>query len=119
MSGNDQIRQLSLDNKHSPSRRRPTFETLKDKIAQLTILIELDTNNKSYQEFKDEMNQEIAQLELMFIYFKTGLAQLYRVAEFLLSLYNTYLENRRLARHDYDYARINLMTALTLEQMKL
>lgn len=41
-------------------------------------LIELDTDNKSYQEIKDEMIQDIAQLVLMIIDYQDGLVQLNR-----------------------------------------
>ena len=51
-------------------------------------LIELDTDNKSYQEIKDEMIQDIAQLVLMIIDYQDGLVQLNRGAEILFNLIN-------------------------------
>ena len=116
MRGRDLIRQLSYDSKHIPKRRRPTLNTLKDKIAELNLLIELDIDNKSYQEIKDEMLQDIAQLELMITDYQDKLAYLNKVAEVLLNLDNADPENRRLAR--YDYAKMNLTPAIKLEQVE-
>lgn len=116
MRGRDLIRQLSHDSKHIPKRRRPTLDTLKEKIAELNLLIDLDTDNKSYQEIKNEMIQDIAQLELMITDYRDKLAYLNKVAEVLLNLNNADPENRRLAR--YDYAKMNLTSAIKLEQVE-
>lgn len=116
MRGRDLIRQLSHDSKHIPKHRRPTLDTLKEKIAELNLLIELDIDNKSYQEIKDEMFQDIAQLELMITDYQDKLAYLNKVAEVLLNLDNADPENRRLAR--YDYAKMNLTAAIALEQVE-
>ncbi|HEM4132181.1 TPA: relaxase/mobilization nuclease domain-containing protein [Streptococcus suis] len=116
MRGRDLIRQVSHDSKHIPKRRRPTLDTLKDKIEELNLLIELDTDNKSYQEIKDEMIQDIAQLELMITDYQDKLAYLNKVAEVLLNLNNADPESRRLAR--YDYAKMNLTPAIKLEQVE-
>lgn len=116
MRGRDLIRQLSHDSKHIPKRRRPTLDTLKEKIAELNLLIELDIDNKSYQEIKAEMLQDIAQLELTIIDSQDKLVYLNKVAEVLLNLDNADPENRRLAR--YDYAKMNLTAAIALEQVE-
>ena len=116
MRGRDLIRQLSHDSKHIPKRRRPTLDTLKEKIAELNLLIDLDTDNKSYQEIKNEMIQDIAQLELTITDYQDKLAYLNKVAEVLLNLDNADPENRRLAR--YDYAKMNLTPAIKLEQVE-
>ncbi|HEM4475868.1 TPA: relaxase/mobilization nuclease domain-containing protein [Streptococcus suis] len=116
MRGRDLIRQLSHDSKHIPKRRRPTLDTLKEKIAELNLLIDLDTDNKSYQEIKNEMIQDIVQLELMITDYQDKLAYLNKVAEVLLNLNNADPENRRLAR--YDYAKMNLTSAIKLEQVE-
>lgn len=116
MRGRELIRQLSHDSKHIPKRRHPTHHTLKDKIAELNLLIELGTDNKSYQEIKDEMIQDIARLELTITDYQDRLTNLNKVAEVLLNLDNSDPENRRLAR--YDYGKMNLTAAITLEQVK-
>ena len=113
MRGRELIRQLTNDSKSIPKRRRPTIDTLKKKIEEITLLIELDTENKSYQEVKDEIVKDIAQLELTITEFQDHIALLNKVAEVLLNLNNNYIESRHLAR--YDYAKMNLTAAIKLE----
>ncbi|HEM3212317.1 TPA: relaxase, partial [Streptococcus suis NT77] len=116
MRGRELIRQLTHDSKHIPKRRRPTMTSLKDKIAELNLLIELDLNNQSYQEVKDELINEIAQLDLTITDLQDKVAHLNKVAEVLLNLNNSDPENRRLAK--YDYAKMNLIPAIKLEEVE-
>ncbi|MCD3393422.1 SAG1250 family conjugative relaxase [Streptococcus equi] len=116
MRGRELIRQLTHDSKYIPKRRRPTMASLKEKIAELNLLIELDINNKSYQEVKDELIKDIAQLDLTITELQDKVAHLNKVAEVLLNLNNSDPENRRLAR--YDYAKMNLTSAIKLNQVE-
>ncbi|HFI0408726.1 TPA: SAG1250 family conjugative relaxase [Streptococcus suis] len=116
MRGRELIRQLTHDSKYIPKRRRPTMASLKEKIAELNLLIELDLNNKSYQEVKDELIKDIAQLDLTITELQDKVAYLNKVAEVLLNLNNSDPENRRLAR--YDYAKMNLTSAIKLKQVE-
>ncbi|HEM3879215.1 TPA: relaxase/mobilization nuclease domain-containing protein, partial [Streptococcus suis] len=116
MRGRELIRQLTQDSKHLPKRRRPTMASLKEKIAELNLLIELDINNKSYQEVKDELIKDIAQLDLTITDLQDKVAHLNKVAEVLLNLNNSDPENRRLAR--YDYGKMNLTPAIKLKQVE-
>ena len=116
MRGRELIRQLTHDSKHIPKCRRPTMASLKEKIAELNLLIELDLNNQSYQEVKDELIKDIAQLDLTITDLQDKVAHLNKVAEVLLNLNNSDSENRRLAR--YDYAKMNLTSAIKLEQVE-
>ena len=116
MRGRELIRQLTHNRKHIPKRRRPTLSSLKEKIAELNLLIELDINNKSYQEVKDELIKDIAQLDLTITELQDKVAHLNKVAEVLLNLNNSDPENRRLAR--YDYANMNLTSAIKLKQVE-
>ncbi|HEM3621160.1 TPA: relaxase/mobilization nuclease domain-containing protein [Streptococcus suis] len=116
MRGRELIRQLTHDSKYIPKRRRPTMTSLKEKIAELNLLIELDLNNQSYQEVKDELINEIAQLDLTITDLQVKFAHLNKVAEVLLNLNNSDPENRRLAR--YDYAKMNLTSAIKLERVE-
>ncbi|MFH0357065.1 SAG1250 family conjugative relaxase [Streptococcus sp. A27] len=116
MRGRELIRQLTQDSKHIPKRRRPTMTSLKEKIAELNFFIELDLNNQSYQEIKDELINEIAQLDLTITDLQDKVAHLNKVAEVLLNLNNSDPENRRLAR--YDYAKMNLTPAIKLEEVE-
>lgn len=116
MRGRELIRQLTHDSKHIPKRRRPTLISLKEKIAELNLLIELDLNNKSYQEIKDELIKDIAQLDLTIMDLQDKVAHLNKVAEVLLNLNNSDPENRRLVR--YEYSKMNLTSAIKLEQVE-
>lgn len=113
MRGRELIRQLTHDSKHIPKRRRPTITGLKEKIAELNLLIELDLNNQSYQEVKDELIKDIAQLDLTITDLQDKVAHLNKVAEVLLNLNNSDPENRHLAR--YDYTKMNLTPTIKLE----
>ncbi|MFH0372451.1 SAG1250 family conjugative relaxase, partial [Streptococcus sp. A22] len=117
MRGRELIRQLTHDSKHIPKRRRPTITSLKEKIAELNLLIELDINNKSYQEVKDELIKDIAQMDLTITELQDKVAHLNKVAEVLLNLNNSDPENRRLAK--YDYASMNLTATITIEHVEL
>ena len=112
--GRDLIRQISHGWKYIPKRRRFNLETNKDKIVELNLLVELDTDNQSYQEIKDAMIQYITQLELKIADYIDRLDYLNKVVEILLNLDNSPPEIRRLAR--YDYLKMNLTSAVTLEQ---
>ena len=116
MRGRELIRQLTPDSTHIPRRRRPTIANLKEKIAEVNLLIELDLNNQSYQEIKDELIKEIAQLDLTITDLQDKVAHLNKVAEVLINLNNSDPENRRLAK--YDYAKMNLTSAIKLEQVE-
>ena len=116
MRGRELIRQLTHDSKYILKHRRPTMASLKEKIAELNLLIELDLNNQSYQEVKDELIKEIAQLDLTITDLADKVAHLNKLAEVLLNLNNSDSENRRLAR--YDYAKMNLTPAIKLEQLE-
>lgn len=82
----------------------------------MNLLIELDLNNQSYQEIKDELIKEIAQLDLTITDLQDKVAHLNKIAEVLINLNNSDPENRRLAK--YDYAKMNLTLAIKLEQVE-
>ena len=116
MRGRELIRQLTHGSTHIPKRRRSTIANLKEKIAEVNLLIELDLNNQSYQEIKDELIKEIAQLDLTITDLQDKVAHLNKVAEVLINLNNSDPENRRLAK--YDYAKMNLTSAIKLDQVE-
>lgn len=82
----------------------------------MNLLIELYLNNQSYQEIKDELIKEIAQLDLTITDLQDKVAHLNKVSEVLINLKNSYPENRRLAK--YDYAKMNLTSDIKLEQVE-
>ncbi|MFI3124789.1 SAG1250 family conjugative relaxase [Streptococcus suis] len=116
MRGRDLIRQLTNDSKTIPKRRRLKLETLKHKIDEINLLIELNIDNKSFQEVKDEIIKDIAQLDLAITNLQDHITYLNRVAEVLINLNNSDPENRRLAR--YDYAKMNLTAGATLRAVE-
>ncbi|HGA1275524.1 TPA: SAG1250 family conjugative relaxase, partial [Streptococcus suis] len=116
MRGRELIRQLTNDSQTISKRKRPTIDTLKKKIEGINLLIELGTENKSYQDIKDEIIKDIAQLDLTITEIQEHIDHLNKVAEVLLNLDNNDIENRRLAK--YDYAKMNLTAAIKLEQVE-
>ncbi|HGI2484331.1 TPA: SAG1250 family conjugative relaxase [Streptococcus agalactiae] len=116
MRGRELIRQLTNDSQTISKRKRPTIDTLKKKIEEINLLIELGTDNKSYQDIKDEIIKDIAQLDLTITEIQEHIDHLNKVAEVLLNLDNNDIENRRLAK--YDYAKMNLTAAIKLEQVE-
>ncbi|HEQ4680527.1 TPA: helical hairpin domain-containing protein, partial [Streptococcus pyogenes] len=116
MRGRELICQLTNDSKSIPKRRRPTIDTLKKKIEEISLLIELDTENKPYQDIKDDIVKDMAQLDLTITELQDHIAHLNKVAEVLLNLNNNDIENRRLAR--YDYAKMNLTAAIKIEEVE-
>ncbi|MDW8760666.1 SAG1250 family conjugative relaxase [Streptococcus suis] len=116
MRGRELIRQLTNDSQTISKRKRPTIDTLKKKIEEINLLIELGTENKSYQDIKDKIIKDIAQLDLTITEIQEHIDHLNKVAEVLLNLDNNDIENRRLAK--YDYAKMNLTAAIKLEQVE-
>ncbi|HFH8244766.1 TPA: SAG1250 family conjugative relaxase [Streptococcus agalactiae] len=116
MRGRELIRQLTNDSQTISKRKRPTIDTLKKKIEEINLLIELGTENKSYQDIKDEIIKDIAQLDLTITEIQEHIDHINKVAEVLLNLDNNDIENRRLAK--YDYAKMNLTAAIKLEQVE-
>ncbi|HGK8351120.1 TPA: helical hairpin domain-containing protein, partial [Streptococcus pyogenes] len=78
--------------------------------------MELDTENKPYQDIKDDIVKDMAQLDLTITELQDHIAHLNKVAEVLLNLNNNDIENRRLAR--YDYAKMNLTAAIKIEEVE-
>lgn len=64
MKGRDLIRQLTFDNKSLPYMRRISLSSLQQKIEEINLLMTLHTQNKSFLELKDELVEEIAQLDI-------------------------------------------------------
>ncbi|MFX3958244.1 helical hairpin domain-containing protein, partial [Streptococcus suis] len=69
-----------------------------------------------YQDIKDEIIKDIAQLDLTITEIQENIDHLNKVAEVFLNLYNNDIENRRLANS--DHAKMNLTAAIKLEQVE-
>ncbi|HFQ9029429.1 TPA: SAG1250 family conjugative relaxase [Streptococcus agalactiae] len=105
IKGRTLIRQLTNDSRMIPY-RRPTVERLQEKISEINLLIELTETDKKYQDIKDELVKEIAVIDIKLNQTNEKIATLNKMAEVLVNLNSSDMENRRLAR--YDCAKMNL-----------
>ena len=108
------IRQLTNDSRMIPY-RRPTVESLQKKITEINLLIELTETDKKYQDIKDELVAEIAELDTKLTQTNEKIATLNKMAEVLINLKSDDLSSRKLARH--DFSKLNLTGSITLEQV--
>lgn len=114
IKGRTLIRQLTNDSRAIPY-RRPTVERLQEKISEINLLIELTETDKKYQEIKDELVAEIAELYIKLNQINEKIATLNKMAEVLINLKNEDSNSRKLAR--YDFSKLNLTESITLEQV--
>lgn len=59
----DELRQLTNDSRVIPY-RRPTVKSLQEKITEINLFIELTEADKKYQDIKDELVKEIAEIDI-------------------------------------------------------
>ncbi|HGK0736855.1 TPA: SAG1250 family conjugative relaxase [Streptococcus pneumoniae] len=85
MKGRTLIRQFSYENQTIPLRRKATVDMIKDKIAEVDALIELEVENQSYVTIKDELVHELAASELRINELQERMSTLNQVAEYLLA----------------------------------
>lgn len=86
MKGRDLIRQLTFDNKSLSYMRRISLSVLQQKIEEINLLITLNTQNKSFLELKDELIEEIAQLNIDLTNLQENTATLNKMAEVVVNL---------------------------------
>ncbi|VIZ40284.1 Tn5252, relaxase [Streptococcus pneumoniae] len=79
------IRQFSYENQTIPLRRKATVDMIKEKIAEVDALIELEVENQSYVTIKDELVHELAASELRINEVQERMSTLNQVAEYLLA----------------------------------
>ncbi len=84
MKGRTLIRQFSYENQTIPLRRKATVDMIKEKIAEVDALIELEVENQSYVTIKDELVHELAASELRINELQERMSTLNQVAEYLL-----------------------------------
>ena len=108
------IRQLTNDSRAIPY-RRPTVERLQEKITEINLLIELTETDKRYQDVKDELVAEIAELDVKLNQTNEKIAILNKMAEVLINLKSDDPNSRKLAR--YDFSKLNLTESITVEQV--
>lgn len=114
IKGRTLIRQLTNDSRVIPY-RRPTVERLQEKISEINLLIELTETDKKYQDIKDELVAEIAELDIKLNQTNEKIATLNKMAEVLINLKSDNPNSRKLAR--YDFSKLNLTESITLEQV--
>ena len=78
-------------------------------------MIELSNTNKQYQEIKDELVLEIAEIDMKLEETQEKIANLNKMAEVLINLKSEDVSSRKLAR--YDFSKLNLAESITVEQV--
>lgn len=114
IKGRTLIRQLTNDSRAIPY-RRPTVESLQEKITEINLLIELTETDKKYQDVKDELVAGIAELDIKLTQTNEKIATFNKMAEVLINLKSEDPNSRKLAR--YDFSQMNLTESITLEQV--
>ncbi|WP_283572319.1 SAG1250 family conjugative relaxase [Streptococcus agalactiae] len=114
IKGRTLIRQLTNDSRVIPY-RRPTVERLQEKISEINLLIELTETDKKYQDIKDELVAEIAELDIKLTQTNEKNATLNKMAEVLINLKSDDPNSRKLAR--YDFSKLNMTESISIEQV--
>ncbi len=115
IKGRTLIRQLTNDSQMIPY-RRPTVESLQKKITEINLLIELTETDKKYQDIKDELVSEIAELDIKLTQTNEKIATLNKMAaEVLINLKSDDLSSQKLAK--YDFSKLNLTESTSLENV--
>ena len=114
IKGRTLIRQLSNDSQKLPYRRL-TLKSLQEKISEINLMIELSNTNKQYQEIKDELVLEIAEIDMQLEETQEKIATLNKMAEVLINLKSDDHESMELAK--YDFVKMNMTESITLDQV--
>ena len=115
IKGRTLIRQLTNDSRVIPY-RRSTVKSLQEKITEINLFIELTEADKKYQDIKDELVKEIAEIDIKLNQINEKIANLNKMAEVLINLKSEDMSSRKLAR--YDFSKLNLTEAVSIEQVK-
>ena len=116
MKGRDLIRQLTYDNRSLPYKKRISLVALQQKIEEINLLMTLNTQNKSFLELKDELVEEIAQLDLDLTNLQEKTATLNKMAEVVVNLQSENQDTKRLAK--YECSKMNLSQDVTIGQIE-
>ena len=108
------IRQLTNDSRVIPY-RRSTVKSLQEKITEINLFIELTEADKKYQDIKDELVKEIAEIDIKLNQINEKITNLNKMAEVLINLNSEDMSSRKLAR--YDFSKLNLTESITVEQV--
>lgn len=116
MKGRNLIRQLTVDNRTLPYKRRVNLISLKQKIEEINLLMTLNTTNKSYLELKDELVEEIAQLDIELTKLQEKTTTLNKMAEVIVNLQCEDPDIKHLAK--YECSKMNLPQEVTILQVE-
>ena len=86
--------------------RRISLSSLQQKIEEINLLMTLHTQNKSFLELKDELVEEIAQLDIDLTNLQEKNATLNKMAEVVVNLQSENQDTKRLAK--YERSKLNL-----------
>lgn len=114
IKGRTLIRQLTNDSRVIPY-RRPTVERLQEKISEISLLIELTETDKKYQDIKDNLVSEIAELDIKLTQTNEKIATLNKMAEVLINSKSEDHETRKLAKYDFD--QMNMTESIMLDRL--
>ena len=114
IKGRTLIRQLTNDSRVIPY-RSPTVKSLQEKITEINLFIELTEADKKYQDIKDELVKEIAEIDIKLNQINEKITNLNKMAEVLINLNSEEMRSRKLAR--YDFSKLNLTESITVEQV--
>ena len=114
IKGRTLIRQLSNDSQKLPY-RRPTLKSLQEKISEINLMIELSNTNTQYQEIKDELVLEIAEIDMKLEEIQEKIATLNKMAEVLINLKSEDHETRKLAKYNFD--QMNMTESIMLDRL--
>lgn len=117
MKGRDLIRQLTYDNRSLPYKKRISLVDLQRKIEEINLLMPLNTSNKSFLELKDELVEEIAQLDIVLTNLLEKTATLNKMAEVVVNLQSENPDAKRLAK--YECSKMNLSNDVTIGQIEM
>lgn len=109
MKGRTLIRQFSSENQTIPFLRKTTVDMIKEKIAEVDALLELDMENQSYVDIKYELVHELAASELRINALQERVTTLNQVAEYLLASD----ENKQEIK--LNLARLNIIEEISID----
>lgn len=115
IKGQTLIRQLTNENLTIPY-RRPTVERLQEKISEINLLIELSETDKNYQEVKDDLVLEIAELDIKLSQTNKKITTLNKMAELFINHKSIDKSSRKLVR--YELSKLNFPENVTLKNIE-
>ena len=86
-----------------------------EKITEMNLFIELTEADKKYQDIKDELVKEIAEIDIKLNQINEKIANLNKMAEVLINLKSEDVSSPKLVR--YDFSKLNLPESITVDQV--